>query len=92
MRAKFTLLTHFSQRYSKIPLINGQLQENVGLAFDNMVIGPDKLHYLPHFMEPLKFMFAEHLVDMEQKKTKRDLRKERLEELESGGVKQKRNV
>ncbi|GLG95661.1 Ribonuclease Z, mitochondrial [Gryllus bimaculatus] len=36
MNAKFILLTHFSQRYAKIPRINENFSQNVGIAFDNM--------------------------------------------------------
>ena len=36
MRAKFTLLTHFSQRYTLIPVLSPNLPNNVGIAFDNM--------------------------------------------------------
>ena len=80
MKAKFTLLTHFSQRYSRIPLFNNQLEVNVGVAFDNMVVTPDRLHLLPHFIEPLKLMFADHYEEMEIKVSKRKMRQERLKE------------
>ena len=36
MNAKFTLLTHFSQRYAKLPIIDETSSSNVGIAFDNM--------------------------------------------------------
>lgn len=38
--AKFTLLTHFSNRYPKFPDRTQQLMEsnNVGIAFDNVVV------------------------------------------------------
>lgn len=36
MNAKFTLLTHFSQRYYKIPVITEHFDDKVGMAFDNM--------------------------------------------------------
>lgn len=39
MNAKFTLLTHFSQRYAKLPRFNDNFSENVGIAFDNMQVG-----------------------------------------------------
>lgn len=39
MNAKFTILTHFSQRYAKIPYMpNNDLPSNVGIAFDNMEV------------------------------------------------------
>ena len=39
MNARYTLLTHFSQRYAKLPRINGNdLPSNVGIAFDNMEV------------------------------------------------------
>ena len=38
MNAKFILLTHFSQRYAKVPKIEGDLAPNVGIAFDNMQV------------------------------------------------------
>lgn len=48
-RAKFLLLTHFSQRYAKVPYLNEEFPDNVSIAFDNMrvrlcisVIGGDK--------------------------------------------------
>lgn len=39
MNAKNILLTHFSQRYAKIPRFNDNFSENVGIAFDNMQVG-----------------------------------------------------
>ena len=78
MEAKFTLLTHFSQRYSRIPLFNNKLEVNVGVAFDNMVVIPTRLNRLPQFIEPLKLMFAEHYEEMEMKLSKRRLKQERL--------------
>jgi len=38
MNAKFTMLTHFSQRYAKVPKIDSGLAPNVGIAFDNMIV------------------------------------------------------
>lgn len=38
MKAKFIILTHFSQRYAYIPRYTETLPENVGIAFDNMVV------------------------------------------------------
>lgn len=38
MGAKFTLLTHFSQRYAKLPRLNDNFTKDVGIAFDNMQV------------------------------------------------------
>lgn len=38
MQAKFILLTHFSQRYAKLPRFNDNFSDNVGIAFDNMMV------------------------------------------------------
>jgi ribonuclease Z len=38
MNAKYTLLTHFSQRYAKLPRFNENFSDNVGIAFDNMLV------------------------------------------------------
>ena len=37
MEAKFIILTHFSQRYAKVPLMEKSLN-NVTVAFDNMTV------------------------------------------------------
>lgn len=38
MAARFTLLTHFSQRYAKLPIFNDSFTSNIGIAFDNMQV------------------------------------------------------
>ncbi len=45
--AKFILLTHFSQRYAKVPNLNAHFPENVGIAFDNMKVSYTAL-YVPY--------------------------------------------
>ncbi len=37
MKAKNVLLTHFSQRYAKLPAMKNQMP--VGIAFDHMEVG-----------------------------------------------------
>lgn len=71
MNAKHTILTHFSQRYAKIPRIEQELVSNVGIAFDNMEIVPSDLSSLTSFYPTLKLMFAEKWGEMEQKSLKR---------------------
>eukprot|EP00092_Neocalanus_flemingeri_P001499 GFUD01001600.1.p1 GENE.GFUD01001600.1~~GFUD01001600.1.p1 ORF type:complete len:865 (+),score=362.31 GFUD01001600.1:341-2935(+) len=75
MGAKFTLLTHFSQRYSKMPTL-GEIagKANVGIAFDNMVVRPDNMKMIPSMYPALvRFLwdFQEELEDRaEQYKAK----------------------
>lgn len=71
MNAKYTLLTHFSQRYAKIPRIEQHLVENVGIAFDNMEVVLSDLNDLNILYPTMKKMFAEHWDEMEQKSIKR---------------------
>uniref|UniRef100_A0A2S2QAT2 Zinc phosphodiesterase ELAC protein 2 n=1 Tax=Sipha flava TaxID=143950 RepID=A0A2S2QAT2_9HEMI len=78
MNAKFTILTHFSQRYAKIPYMpNNDLPSNVGIAFDNMEITPSVLHKLPLMYPALKMIFAEHFEEMEAKCFKLKLKEEK---------------
>lgn len=77
MRAKFILLTHFSQRYARIPRFNNSFSSNVGIAFDNMQVRLSDLPKLPFMYPPLKLMFAEHYEEIEQKAVKRQLKFER---------------
>lgn len=74
MGAKFTLLTHFSQRYCKMPAleeIEGQEVEGaaVGIAFDNMVVRPDSLHTISSIYPALKRIFWESVQEMEEKRS-----------------------
>lgn len=71
MNAKYILLTHFSQRYAKIPRIEQHLIENVGIAFDNMEVVLSDLSYLNILYPAMKKMFPDHWDDMEQKSIKR---------------------
>lgn len=55
MKAKYTVLTHFSSRYQKLPLLSEQFfgpQANVSVAFDNMRFSMWQLSKL-HFSLPL---------------------------------------
>lgn len=62
MNAKFTILTHFSQRYCKLPNVDEAIFEKgrVGCAFDHMQVSPKHLKMLPHIYPMLKCLFAEH--------------------------------
>uniref|UniRef100_A0A1B6E0U4 Zinc phosphodiesterase ELAC protein 2 n=1 Tax=Clastoptera arizonana TaxID=38151 RepID=A0A1B6E0U4_9HEMI len=78
MNAKFTLLTHFSQRYSKLPRFNDIFSGNVGIAFDNMEVDLNSLQKLPLMYPVLKLMFAEHYEELEQKAFRRQLKQSML--------------
>ncbi|KAK4874327.1 hypothetical protein RN001_013687 [Aquatica leii] len=83
MNAKHILLTHFSQRYAKLPKFNDNFTDNVGIAFDNMQIRLDELPVLPLLYPALRVMFAEHYEELETKSLKRQLRLEKEESLEN---------
>lgn len=76
MSAKFILLTHFSQRYAKVPKINEKFGSNVGIAFDNMRVRKCDLPKIPLMYGALNTMFNEDVEDMEQKTMRRLKRKE----------------
>lgn len=75
MNSKFTLLTHFSQRYSKMPMLPdssaGFNLSNVGIAFDNMQIKLSQLSLLPLFYPSLGMMFSEFCSMLEKKANQR---------------------
>ncbi|XP_073997191.1 ribonuclease Z [Rhodnius prolixus] len=84
MSAKYIVLTHFSQRYAKLPRIvcspgneEATLGNNVGIAFDNMKIRFSDLPKLHLLYPALKIMFQEDCEELEQKALKRQLRQER---------------
>ncbi|XP_071444662.1 ribonuclease Z, mitochondrial [Hetaerina americana] len=77
MKAKFIILTHFSQRYAKLPRIKGSMKENVGIAFDNMQVTLPDLQVLPVLYPALRLMFSDHCEEMEQKAIRRQLKLEK---------------
>ncbi|XP_043289632.1 ribonuclease Z, mitochondrial isoform X2 [Venturia canescens] len=82
MNAKFVLLTHFSQRYARIPYLpeNDNDTSNlskVGIAYDNMQFSISQLHLLPLFYPTLKLMFSEFRTLIEKNSRKRQERSQR---------------
>ncbi|EMR11049.1 hypothetical protein PNEG_00648 [Pneumocystis murina B123] len=62
MNANFTLLTHFSQRYPKIPnfIMNDNNNQNrLGIAFDGMEIEFSDLWKLPYYSNALKVLYSD---------------------------------
>ncbi|XP_023237388.1 ribonuclease Z, mitochondrial-like [Centruroides sculpturatus] len=81
MNAQFTILTHFSQRYAKVPIFPKNDSGTIGFAFDNMVVRPCDLRLLPLFLPCLKSLFAEHYEEMQEKTAKRLRQKQILTEM-----------
>ncbi|KAK2075685.1 hypothetical protein QBZ16_001793 [Prototheca wickerhamii] len=54
-----TILTHFSQRYPKIPVIDVNFQDFIAIAFDLMRVNLVDLPDLPKLVPKLKILFAE---------------------------------
>lgn len=78
MKAKHLILTHFSQRYAKLPRIVGDnLGNNVGVAFDNMKVRFCDLPKLKLLYPSLKLVFHEEMEELEEKAIKRKLKEER---------------
>jgi ribonuclease Z len=59
MKAKFLMMTHFSQRYPKIPVFDERYNLSTGVAFDLMRVTPSDFPILPFFLDCLKDLFDE---------------------------------
>jgi ribonuclease Z len=77
MNARYMIMTHFSQRYAKIPRMENDVDKNVAIAFDNMELTLNDFPMLHLLYPPLKVMFQEHCQEMEEKALKRQYKKER---------------
>lgn len=77
MNANFTMLTHFSQRYVKIPRIEGTMNTNVGIAFDNMEVTPLDLKYLHLLLPTLKILYSDECEVLENRAMRRFYREQR---------------
>lgn len=58
-KAYRTLLTHFSQRYPKVPVIDENFVNHVGIAFDLMTVRLSDLPRLPLLVPAFKELFEE---------------------------------
>lgn len=79
MRARYTILTHFSQRYAKLPRLGSAIEQagDVFIAFDNMEVTLSDMRYLGRMLPTLQLMFTDHCEEMEQKAMKRAFKAER---------------
>lgn len=71
MEAQFTILTHFSQRYAKVPVFSEYFQNQIGCAFDNMRVRHCDLPVVPLFIPTLKCLFAQEVEELLEKGVKR---------------------
>jgi ribonuclease Z len=78
MNANFTILTHFSQRYAKIPVFNEKFNDRVGIAFDNMRVRMTDLNKLPKMIPTLKCLFVDHIEELKAKTAHKIKRRELL--------------
>ncbi|XP_010487479.1 PREDICTED: zinc phosphodiesterase ELAC protein 2-like isoform X2 [Camelina sativa] len=68
-----TVLTHFSQRYPKIPVIDESHMHKTCIAFDMMSINMADIHVLPKILPYFKTLFRNQLVeDEEEEETDED--------------------
>ncbi|CAK9882365.1 unnamed protein product [Sphagnum jensenii] len=61
-----TILTHFSQRYPKIPIFDDSYTSQTCIAFDMMSVNLADLPLLPSLLPALKALFKEELLDVEE--------------------------
>ncbi|KAL0484430.1 trz1, partial [Acrasis kona] len=66
------LLTHFSQRYPKIPVLEGEFGIRSMIIFDLMKINAKQMRDLPSYLEPLRLLFAEELEKLQKERGKED--------------------
>ncbi|XP_076898358.1 tRNAse Z TRZ4, mitochondrial-like isoform X1 [Bidens hawaiensis] len=59
------VLTHFSQRYPKIPVFDESYMHKTCIAFDMMSINFADLHVLPRVLPYLKLLFKNEMIDDE---------------------------
>ncbi|VDL64571.1 unnamed protein product [Hymenolepis diminuta] len=79
MRAKFILLTHFSQRFSRLPSFD-TFQEDIAPAFDFMQVKFRDLWKLPYFLPYYKYAFAKHWELLQNRADANQQKKKRNEE------------
>lgn len=56
-------LTHFSQRYPKIPVFDERYKDRTCIAFDMMSVNLADMPLLPSLLPPLKLLFQHDSMD-----------------------------
>lgn len=82
MKAKFTILTHFSQRIPKIPYFNEEFDDSIGFAFDHLELRcPTHFSRLPIMKPILSMAFKKSLGEMDLKHVKEQIKAETIKRL-----------
>uniref|UniRef100_T1J1X8 Zinc phosphodiesterase ELAC protein 2 n=1 Tax=Strigamia maritima TaxID=126957 RepID=T1J1X8_STRMM len=68
MKARFTMLTHFSQRYAKVPIFTDNFNTSVGVAFDNMMVSMNNVGLTALFRPILEVIFSDEIEEMRDKR------------------------
>ncbi|CAL2040910.1 unnamed protein product [Caenorhabditis brenneri] len=75
MKAKHIILTHFSARYPKVPVLPNYLDsENVGVAMDMLRVRFDHLPLVPKLLPIYREVFSSELFELNIKKEQRVLK------------------
>ena len=61
-----TILTHFSQRYPKVPVFDESYSASTGVAFDLMAVNFQDLPLLPQMLPALKAAFKDEIAEQEE--------------------------
>lgn len=67
-----TILTHFSQRYPKIPVFDESYTSRTCIAFDMMSVNLADLPLLPSLLPALKLLFKDDMTRVEDEKESAD--------------------
>ncbi|XP_052068139.1 zinc phosphodiesterase ELAC protein 2-like [Mytilus californianus] len=90
MQAKYQILTHFSQRYHRMPLIEDNSYHNrFGLAYDLMKVKLSELSVLYDMIDPLKEIFHEDIDLVMQVHTRKKKRSKLIKEISQNLLKEK---
>uniref|UniRef100_A0A915DYY9 ribonuclease Z n=1 Tax=Ditylenchus dipsaci TaxID=166011 RepID=A0A915DYY9_9BILA len=68
MNARNVILTHFSARYNKVPMLPDYLLDagNISIAMDNMVVRFDRLDVLPKLLPIYRHIYLEELLKADE--------------------------
>lgn len=81
MNAKFTIITHYSQRIPKIPYFTEDFDDQVGFAFDNLSLRcPTHFLRMPLMKSMLSLIFKKSLDEIDLRYLKQELRSKAIDE------------